>query len=269
MIVTDYRFGSSHVLYSTAAVLFAGRIGQRDVLFLYGDSDQQHEFAIDLKGSGHITASTNVKTKMSPGSRSNTTILSVLGNVTGLLTVFDSNEQLVLFGDTDTAGSFFAPVIPPSNPSAETGPFTNYWQFGSNETVLVGGPYLVRNASVSGSELHLRGDLNISSEASLTVIVPPRVTSVFWNGEKVEKDQRASASLTKIGGFIGLVRPRLSAESFRIPELTGWRFANSLPEIHGNFSDEDWTIANRTSTNIPFKPFYGDGRVLYGCDYGL
>lgn len=38
IIVTDYSFGlSSKVLYSTAQVLFAGQIGGRDVLFLYGD----------------------------------------------------------------------------------------------------------------------------------------------------------------------------------------------------------------------------------------
>ncbi|KAL5524694.1 hypothetical protein ACEPAF_9839 [Sanghuangporus sanghuang] len=267
VIVTDYRFGESHVLYSTASILFAGHIGSRDVLFLYGDSDQQHEFAIDLEGTGSTTINANVKS--TSGSSHNATIFSILGNITGLVTVFDSDKQLVLFSDTDTAGTFFAPVIPPNSPSADVQTFANYWQFGSNETVLVGGPYLVRNASVTGSELHLRGDLNVSSEVTLTVIVPPKVTSVFWNGREVRKDSRASMSLTRSGGFVGSLSPQLSTESFRIPELTGWRFADSLPEIHGNFSDEDWIIANHTATNIPFKPFYGDGRVLYGCDYGF
>jgi hypothetical protein len=28
-------------------------------------------------------------------------------------------------------------------------------------------------------------------------------------------------------------------------------------------------VANHTTTKIPFRPYYGDGRVLYGCDYGL
>ena len=54
-----------------------------------------------------------------------------------------------------------------------------------------------------------------------------------------------------------------------IPALSDWRFANSLPEIQDGFDDRSWTIANKTSTNSPFKPFYGDGRVLYGCDYQL
>jgi hypothetical protein len=40
-----------------------------------------------------------------------------------------------------------------------------------------------------------------------------------------------------------------------------------LPEIRSGFSDANWTPANHTTTKIPFKPYYGDGRVLYGCDY--
>ena len=47
VIVTDYKFGdASLVLYSTTSVLFAGKIGGRDVLFLYGNPLQTHETAI-------------------------------------------------------------------------------------------------------------------------------------------------------------------------------------------------------------------------------
>jgi hypothetical protein len=42
-----------------------------------------------------------------------------------------------------------------------------------------------------------------------------------------------------------------------------------LPEIQSSFNDDSWTIANHTTTNIPLKPYYGDGRILYGCDYGF
>ena len=51
VIVTNYLFGSSRVVYSTASVFFAGKIGARDVLFLYGDSDQVHEAVLLLKGT--------------------------------------------------------------------------------------------------------------------------------------------------------------------------------------------------------------------------
>lgn len=266
--MTDYKFGNSRALYSTASVIFAGQIGKRDVLFLFGDSDQAHEAAIPLAGSpGVRTTNPAFKFSSAADDSSNTTIISIQSGVQGLITVWDSDTQLVLFSDTDTAGTFFAPVIPSTAPSGDSATFSNYWQFGSNTTVLIGGPYLVRNASISGPTLNLRGDLNTSTE--LTIIAPPQVTRVTWNGQAVPTNARASRSLTQVGGIIGQVNTRISPSSVRIPKLTNWKFADSLPEIQAGFSDEDWVEANHTATNIPNKPVYGDGRVLYGCDYGL
>jgi hypothetical protein len=263
VIVTDYKFGSSRALYSTASVFFAGKIGTRDVLFLFGDSDQQHEASIVLSGrSGLRTSNANVKFSTSR-STGGSTIISILEGVKGLVTIWDSDSQLVLFSDTDTAGTFFAPVIPAS-PSTE---FANYWQIGSNDTVLVGGPYLVRNATLSGSQLALRGDLNQS--VPLTVIGPSSLRTVTWNGELVEPMARSSSSPTRIGGFVGQLRTRTSLSGVRIPTLSKWKFRDSLPEVEDGFSDASWTVANHTTTNITNKPFYGDGRILYGCDYGL
>ncbi|EEB95866.1 hypothetical protein MPER_05099, partial [Moniliophthora perniciosa FA553] len=51
-------------------------------------------------------------------------------------------------------------------------------------------------------------------------------------------------------------------------ELGPWKYADSLPEIRDYFDDSDWVEANHTQTNIPHRMLYGDGRVLYGCDYG-
>ncbi|KAL5482805.1 hypothetical protein ACEPAI_9400 [Sanghuangporus weigelae] len=262
VIVTDYTFGnSSNLLYSTAAVFFAGQIGNRDVLFLYGDSSQQHEFAVDLKGSSNVTADSRIA---STADASGLTTIGILGNVTGLITIFDSESQLILYGDTDTAGTFFAPVIPSQDTEGDTAIFNNYWQFGSNTSVLVGGPYLVRNATISGSQLQLRGDLNES--VLLTVFTPEEVTSVTWNGQEIEPLNSAGSTP---GSFTAQLSMNLSSTAITVPQLTNWKFAGSLPEIQANFSDESWTIANHTSTNSPFKPFYGDGRVLYGCDYGF
>ncbi|KAI1781617.1 hypothetical protein LXA43DRAFT_1105617 [Ganoderma leucocontextum] len=47
--------------------------------------------------------------------------------------------------------------------------FESFWQFGTNTTVLVGGRYLVRNATISGGTLALRGNLNAS--VPLTVVI--------------------------------------------------------------------------------------------------
>lgn len=267
VIVTDYSFGkSSRALYSTATVLFAGQIGSRDVLFLFGDASQQHEASIALTGTSSAKiANSNVKLTKAKGSSE--TVISVLSGVSGLITVWDSNTQLVLYSDADTAGTFFAPVIPSTSTSGDASTFKNFWSIGSNSSVLVGGPYLVRNATISGSTLALRGDLNAS--VALSVVAPPSVRSITWNGQEVETNARAGSSLSSIGGFVAQLQPKVKASSVKVPTLSNWKFANSLPEIQSNFSDADWTVANHTTTNIPFPPYYGDGRILYGCDYQL
>ncbi|TFY81153.1 hypothetical protein EWM64_g2859, partial [Hericium alpestre] len=61
VIVTDYHFGeNSTLLYSTASVLFAGRIGSRDVVFLYGDGNQEHEASLILQGPASIRAQSSL-----------------------------------------------------------------------------------------------------------------------------------------------------------------------------------------------------------------
>ncbi|KAF9220869.1 glycoside hydrolase family 35 protein [Gyrodon lividus] len=254
VIVTDYSFGLSKVLYSTAQVLYAGQIGGRDVLFLYGDYSQEHEVALVLTGTPRFQAQS---ASISSTSADGVTTITFLAGIDGLVTVWDSSAQLILYSDTVTAGTFWSPEIP----SSESGDFANYWQFGTNTSVLVGGPYLVRNATISGSTLALRGDLN--EGVRLIVISPETVKAVTWNGIPVAAD----ATLTPYGGFFAQISPSTSVAAIAAPPLIGWKYADSLPEIQANFSDADWTIVNHTTTNIPFKPYYGDGRVLYGCDY--
>ncbi|KAG1850871.1 glycoside hydrolase family 35 protein [Suillus subluteus] len=258
IIVTDYSFGSSSkVLYSTAQVLFAGQIGGRDVLFLYGDPTSESEAALTLNGTPRIQG-----TGVSLVSSNGVTSVTFLPGIQGLITIWDSSEQLVLYSDADTAGTFWSPEIS-ANDSVE---FAKYWQFGTNSSILVGGPYLVRNATITGSTLALRGDLNDSVQ--LTVIAPDDVKTVTWNGIPISADVAAVSNLTTQGGFVAQLKPSSTVLGFAPPALTNWRYANSLPEILSGFSDANWILANHTTTNIPFKPYYGDGRVLYGCDYG-
>ena len=258
VVVTDYSFGSSKVLYSTAQVLYAGQIGNRDVLFLYGDPSQEHEVALRFTGVPRLQAQS---ASVSYTSINGVSTVAFLSGIEGLVTVWDSSEQLVLYSDTTTAGTFWSPEIP-TNPSDD---FANYWQYGTNTSVLIGGPYLVRNATLSGSTLAFRGDLY--EGVRLIVIAPDTVRTVTWNGIPVSADFAPAAAVTQQGGFSAQISPSLSTTGIVAPQLRNWRYANSLPEIESSFSDANWTIANHTETNIPFKPYYGDGRVLYGCDY--
>ena len=172
----------------------------------------------------------------------------------GLVTVWESASQLVLFADPTTAATFWAPAIKSASANTVAG-LEAFWQFGTNTTVLVGGPYLVRNATISRDTLALRGDLNAS--VPLTVVAPPEVRQVTWNGARVS--MRSEGAL-----LTGRLTESASVRGASVPKLTGWKFSDSLPEVQSGFDDSSWTVANKTSTNINLKPVFGDGRVLYG-----
>ncbi|KAF9046172.1 glycoside hydrolase family 35 protein [Panaeolus papilionaceus] len=265
VVLTDYSWGkSSKMLYSTAQVLYAGVIDNRDILVLHGGSSQSHETALTFTGKQN-SAHTNSLVRITTGNdsvKAGTTIVSVLPGLQGLVTVWDSDTQLVLYADTATAGTFSSPVLSGN----ANDPFKNFWGLGTNSSVLVGGPYLVRDAVISGTQLRLRGDLK--TDVKLTVLAPRTIQSITWNGQPVALDAASGSAITTSGAFVGQLKLRAAATSLNIPKLTGWRFKDSLPERDSSFDDSTWTIANKTKTNTPFKPYYGDGRVLYGCDYG-
>ncbi|KAF7297228.1 Glycoside hydrolase family 35 protein [Mycena indigotica] len=258
LVVAGSSFGQSRIDYTTAEIFFGGRIGNRDILFLYGGSTQAHEVRLKLTGRAsreHLTNSSLVSSTQSDGG---STIFAFQAGITGLHTVYDSTTQLILFGDRQTAITFFSPVIP------GTGDFATYWATGSNSTVLVGGPYLVRHASISGSTLALKGDLNAT--VPLTVIAPPNVRSVTWNGASVQVTRGVSSTA---GAFTGTLTPRDAIKQVTVPALTGWKYKDSLPEIALDYDDSDWIVGDHRTTNVPRKPYYGDGRILYHCDYGF
>jgi hypothetical protein len=264
VIVTDYAFGKSRALYSTAQVFYAGIIDGRDILFLHGNPNQEHEAALNLGGIPNLRHRRSNLVTLSETSTTRDIVVSFLPGIEGLVTVWDSDTQLILYADSETAATFWSPVIA----SKDNEPFKIYGGLVTHDSILVGGPYLVRSAEISGSSLGLRGDLK--TDVRLTVIAPRYVRSITWNGEPISADVAASSRLTLSGGFVGKLSARTaSATGISVPELSGWKYQDSLPEIGNEFDDAAWVTANKTTTNIPSKPYYGDGRVLYGCDYGL
>ena len=257
VIITDYTFGTSgSVLHTTATVFFTGTVGDRDVLFLTGDLGQSHEVSLVLAGRGGKRASSaHVTYVPSRAAREATTVTFHAGFAKGLITVWDSDKQLVLFADLVTAATFWAPPIRDETANTVKG-LETYWQFGTNTTVLVGGPYLVRNATIVGSTLALRGDLNAS--VLLSVVGPASVTTVTWNGARVQMNSDGRGVLT------GQLKQGSVVKAVEIPKLSGWKYADSFPEIQTDFDDSYGVIADHTSTNITQGMLFGDGRVLYG-----
>ncbi|KAG9092038.1 hypothetical protein FS749_016050 [Ceratobasidium sp. UAMH 11750] len=269
VLLRNVAFGSSRLAWSTASIFYAGKMGTRDVLFLHGPTAEGHEFAILLRNnnqqvraqvSSHISISQH-------GPKSPLSVVTVLPGNVGLVTVFESAEQLVLFADSNTAGGFWAPVLTlkTEDSLAEPDSYANFFQFGTNASVLVGGPYLVRAAELSSSgELSLRGDLE--EESMLFVIAElGAVRRVLWNGIPVDTMLRDTdgSSILKF-----IVSPTLQAADIKVPALVDWKYHDSLPEVKREYDDSDWLVADHTTTNSPEKPYFGD-KVLYGCDYGF
>lgn len=304
--------------------MYAGVIGDRDVLVVYGDTKEEveqgggkedgegSEMALWLKG---YNAAEGLETKHAgvvfregvenipeganvEGSDSKLVTVAFLGGIEGLITVFDSEEQLVMYADRKTAGKIWSPTIPADSAQLPTSdsPFSHFFQFGTNSSILVTGPYLVRSATItSDGILKLKGDLK-EDVTMLGIIGPRGLRGVEWNGMRVEdfrdtKDgmymvANGQVEVTSIerGGFLGVLRKRRPVSLFPdttttntveidAPKLENWNYFDSLPEVTlGRMYDDDrWIEANKTVTKIPDGVLYhdGSGKVLFGCDYGL
>lgn len=294
LIVTDLSFGNSHLIYTTTSVLFTGILDGRDVLVLYGDTSYAFEAMLRPKGENHHLWRDD-KIKMQ-GDPSEGVVVSILPGFKGLIELWDSDEQLILYCDTTTAETLYAPILEKENDGMTDTPFGNFWGIGTDATVLIGGPYLVRRAVISGDNndvLALEGD--ISGETMLRIIGAPRnLRRITWNGFDVEGltclGKQAKASIKT-----GVIRPReetlsistcsesnpdsgpVLKRTWTIPSsgdnivttLGPWKYQDSLPEIDVDFDDSDWLVAGNSTTNSHLKPYFGDGPVLYACDYGF
>ena len=118
-------------------------------------------------------------------------------------------------------------------------------------SVWVSGPYLVRTAWLEDGTVHLTGDLNATTTIDLWG--PPTIGSVTWNDKKVEVQR------TKTGSLQGTIQFDLENSPPSIPDLAGldWKCAESMPELASNFDDSEWTLADKTHTSRPFKPYEG------------
>jgi len=211
----------------------------------------------------HVVDPSRVVLNSNPDLVGGAVIVNLLPGVQGLIPIHDSDDQLILYADSETAGTFWSPTLAGNKGDS----FANFWSLGTNSSILVGGPYLVRSADLTGTTLALRGDLK--TDVRLTVIAPKAVRKITWNGYDATPDLSLSRAVSSSGVFVTDLHTRHDLDGIRIPRLTGWKYKDNLPEIGKGYNDTHWTYANHIKTNLPLKPLYGDGRVLYGCDYGL
>ncbi|TDL19485.1 glycoside hydrolase family 35 protein [Rickenella mellea] len=245
IIVTNYVFGQSKLRYSTAEVMTWTTIDNTDIIVLYALAGQNTETVIE-------TSATSVQLTQGNGAISSrvtggTVVLT--GNPNGV-SVAQFGRTKVFIMDKATAGTFWSPRQSPT-----TFDLTN-----RQPATLIGGPYLVRNATIAGSTLNVVGD--ISSSGTLSVVAPAAVNTVTFNGAKLTGTKNAA------GVWSGaLTKPAIAAT---IPSLktATWRCSDSLPEVANSFDDSKWVTATKTTTLREQKPTAGK-LVLFGDEYGF
>ncbi|PFH50283.1 glycoside hydrolase family 35 protein [Amanita thiersii Skay4041] len=253
IIVTDYVFGRSRnkILYSTAEVMTWTTIGITDYIILYAPSGQTGETVMTFTTAPvvNVTGLSNVSSSFSNG------MLTLSYSLSGsqFIPITSGNGSLVvIIMDKATANNWHAPVL------AQSGTFGNYFSIGTNDTVLVGGPYIMRTAEVSQDTLKLTGDLN--GTTTIEFVAPAAVTALTWNGASVGVTRSNRGSFTAT-----LADP----SPITLPSLTNWKVSGSLPEIDPKFDDSSFVTADLTTTNYTNLPPLAGDKVLYSQQYGF
>ena len=84
--------------------------------------------------------------------------------------MFTIGKAKVMIADKKTATDFWAPRLAPSSG------FSHFDASPAVPSILVGGPYLVRSASIQGSNLALQGDLNATT--GIDIFAPNKIKTV-------------------------------------------------------------------------------------------
>ncbi|CAL1714365.1 unnamed protein product [Somion occarium] len=254
IIVTDYTFGTSktNILYCTTEIMTWTTIDNQDYIILYASPGQTGETVFNFVSTPTVDLS-NAPGVISKISGNHLTLNYMLQGFGVTTITVGTNKVHVVIMDKTTALQWHASDI------AGKGDFGAHFSIGTNQSVLVGGPYLVRTASISRDTLSLTGDLN--GTTNVEVIAPASVTTVTWNGKQQEFHTTTRNSLAFT---VGSSTPAVS-----LPRLDSWKVLNSLPEIDQTFDDSSWIVANQTSTNYTNLPPLSGDHVLYSQQYGF
>ncbi len=242
ILVTDYKFGSQTLLYSSADVLTSG-VFDIDVLVLYLKVGQVGQFA--FKGATQLSFNTTGNTKVA-GTTSSAQQTFTYTQSAGATVVKFSNGVLLYLLDQETAWKFWAP-------STVVTPYTV-----PDKRLFILGPYLVRNASINHKVLRISGD-NDNSTTLEAYLGDLPIETIEWNGN------RLAATKTLYGAYTASI-PGAESRAISLPSLDRWHSADSLPEVDPAYDDSKWTICNKTQTLASVAPI--SLPVLYGSDYG-
>ncbi|KAG8737249.1 hypothetical protein FRC10_008399 [Ceratobasidium sp. 414] len=254
IFVTEYPFGSSTLRYTTAEVATWLTLDGEDHIVLYASNQ-----------TTHTILPTTSRTKPTINGVASSITASISNGAATISGTAPSGLVRVTVGKTSvwlSDKSWLAPRIWQPRVSGTSGNAI-YDLSPRTGSVLVFGPYLVRNATVNGSTLAIVGDSKSGTTTDLEVLAPLSVKIVTWNGRSVKVSKTAT----------GTLKGSIVVEDFtpKLPSLKSleWRCIDSLPETALEFDDSTWVTANKTTTARParFQPL-GGKLMLYADEYG-
>jgi hypothetical protein len=245
IISTDFGMGNHTLTYSTAEVLTYALIDSKPVVVLSTGVGESVEFHVKGATKGHL---------VSNGASSNATFYSEAHGVTtnihkvyGMSVYKFDNGVKVVVADKPTAYLFWAPNL-------SNDPFAPV-----DQSILVQGPYLVRNAALNGRVLALKGD--IMNSTTVEVFACASAHTLSWNGKKLQTSRTSYGSL----------KAHVSAfnSTIHLPSLDSWKVNEGLPEKMPSYNDSGaaWVMADHLTTPNPTKP--DTLPVLYVDEYGF
>ena len=243
-VVTDYTIGNETLLYASGEVLTYGTFDQPVVVF-YLREGQTGEFA--FKSQKNITyKSYGADSNLTQGSGNSTGYIAFSYKQAKGATVAQlSNGVLAYFLDIPAAWTFHAPATT-LDPNVD-----------ASHQIFVIGPYLVRAASISGETVVVVGDN--ANATTIEVYAGQNVEKISWNGQDLKTSKTPYGSLT--AGITGT-----ESRKIVLPDLNGFKAADSAPEILPSFDDSSWIVADKKITLSQVKPLTLP--VLYSSDYG-
>jgi beta-galactosidase len=215
IIVTDFRFGDAHLVYSTAEVLSYIITDGIPTVFFWVPDGESVEFYLRNAADG----------KHANGRGCNAPRISTSADGSGTTVSFASAEGLSVFSFTAKSSGKAIRVVVMDRSTAYDAWFPALSARpvpAAIETIFVQGPYLVRNVVLEGTTLTIYGD-NIEA-TGVEIMAPSNVKTVSWNG-KACKISRTS---------YGSLRTQLQSvdrSGVTLPSFSSWKSADSLPEI--------------------------------------
>jgi hypothetical protein len=249
--VTDYDAAGTNLLYSSAEIFTQKSYGDKQVLVVYAGPNENHELALTLSCGSEVLEGSGLDIVKKKG----TTIIGFKSS--SERRIVKIGELFIYILDRNDAYNYWVLDLPSSPVS---GNYTN----GTLETsaAVVKAGYLLRTVEVSGTTLHLTGDLNATTEIEVIGGAPTKLTELTFNGESIKFAQDSCSGV--VTGSVIYKEP-----SFSIPDLSSvsWKVIDSLPEITSSYDDSLWTNADLTYSNNTQRNLTTP-MSLYGQDYG-